>query len=116
MAAANIQHIPSNLGDYETKVILYLFKNPKAARVIVALCDKRSSYLNEIQKVVEGSKTRTMEVVRALEGLKIIKGEWQISEISGKGGPKTRAVRTYKLNESKEKLIEFYEPLFRKLE
>lgn len=116
MTAVNVQHIPSNLAEHEIRVIRYLLKNPKAAKIIVALCDQKSSYLNEIQKVVEGSKTSTMEVIRALEGLKIIKGDWQISEVPGKGGPKTRAIKAYKLNENKEKLIEFYEPLFRKIE
>lgn len=112
----NLQYVPGRLNEQELKVIIYLLKNSKAAQIMVALCDKKSSYLNEIQSIVGGSKTSTIEVLKALEELKIITSQWQIEEIKGKGGPKSRAIKSFKLSEDKEKLIEFYEPFFRKIE
>lgn len=84
---------------------------------MAALCDKESSYLNEIQEEVRGSKTSTLEILRSLEyDLKIITSAWKIENFKGSGSPKQRAVKAYKLSEDKQKLIRYYEPLFRTIE
>jgi len=82
---------------------------------MITLCDKKSTYLNGVQNIVGGSKTSTVEVLKALEELKIIKSEWRVEELKGKAIPRARAVKSYKLNEDKQKLIEFYEPFLRKI-
>lgn len=110
-----MQYIPEKLDHNQSKVILYLLKMPKAAKIIVRLCDKKSSYLNEIQEAVGGSKTSTMEILKSLEDLKIIKSSWQIEDVGNNKTPRKRATKTFLLSEEKEKLIEFYEPLFRKI-
>lgn len=109
------QYSPHKLANNELKVILYLLKTPKAAKIMVTLCDKKSSYLNEIQKIVGGSKTNTVEIVKSLEELGIIKSEWKVEKVEGNAIPKTRAIKTFRLSDDKQKLIEFYEPFFRKI-
>ena len=116
MASIGMQYAPQKLSDKDFRVILYLLTTPKAAKVIVALCDKQSSYLNEIQNTVQGSKTSTVEIIKKLESLGIIKSEWKLEQLKTTAKPRTRAVRKFILSSDKEKLIEHYERFFRNIE
>lgn len=116
MTTINTQYLPANLGEHQLNVIMYLIQTPKAAKIIVALCDKKSSYLNAIQKIVGGSKSNTVEIIKALEALKIIKSDWKVENLKSKAIPKARAVKSFLLSDDKEKLIETYEPIFKKLQ
>lgn len=110
-----MEYIPEKLKENELKVVLYLIRTPKAAKIMVILWDKKSSYLNKIQKIVGGSKSNTIETLKSLEELKIIKTKWTVTELKGRAVPKTRAVKAFLLNDDKKKLIEFYEPFLRKI-
>jgi hypothetical protein len=116
LAPTHTQYIPQHLNSGQKQIVLYLIQNPKASKIIVTLCDKKSSYLNEIQQSVVGSKTSTIQILKDLESMGIITSEWKIEEMKGKGGPSSRAVKSFRLSQDKEKLIEFYEPFFRKIE
>lgn len=116
MSATNIEYSPKTLKDSELRIIVDVLSNRKAAKIIASLCDQNSSYFNQIQKKVGGSKTSTQEILKGLEKLKIVESKWEIAEFTGKGQPKTRAVKTFKLNKAKEMLIKFYEPLFKKID
>ncbi len=110
------QHAPKNLSRIQKTMILFLFRNQKAAKIMPLLCDKKGAYLNEIHRAVGGSKTNTVEILKALEKIRVIKSKWEIKKFKGEGVPSTRAIKTFQLSEDKEKLIEFYEPLFRMID
>ena len=113
---AHMELAPKNLKDSELRLIIDVLINRKASKIISSLCDQKSSYFNQIQKKVGGSKTSTQESLKALEKLKIVESKWEIAKFDGKGQPKTRAVKTFKLSKSKEMLIKYYEPLFKKID
>ncbi len=109
----NAQFAPDMLNKEQKSMVVYLFSNKKAAKIISILCDKEGAYMNQIHDVVGGSKTSTVEILKALEGIQVVKSEWEINEMVGKDSHKTRAVRTFRLSKEREKLIKFYEPLFK---
>lgn len=115
MEATNIKLLPKNLGTSEMKVLAYVLKNNKAAKIISVLCDKKGLYFNEIQEKVAGSKTSTQEILRSLERLKIVSSEWKILHIDNGGKKMTRAVKEFTLTEDKETLLEEYLPLIKKM-
>lgn len=110
-----MEYAPRKLKSPQLKLIAFLVHNPKASKIMAILCDKKDAYLNEIQKSVGGSKTTTVEILKKLEELKIVKSDWKITEFKGKSVPKTRAVKAFRLSEDKEKLIEYYEPILRRI-
>lgn len=116
MAASGLKYSPKTLKDSELKMIVDVLSNKKAAKIIASLCDQNSSYFNQIQKKVGGSKTSTQEILKGLEKLKIVESKWEIAEFKGKGQPKTRAVKTFKVSKAKEMLIKYYEPFFKKID
>lgn len=116
MAARNVEYEPRKLRDSEVKMIIDVLSNRKSSKIIAALCDQNSSYFNEIQRNVGGSKTSTQESLKGLEKLKIVESKWKIVEFEGKGQPKTRAVKAFKLSKAREMLIKYYEPFFKKID
>ena len=114
--AQNIQYAPKKLKTDQLTTIMHIIRNRKAAKIVSVLCDKKGAYLNQIQKFVGGSKTNTVEILKSLEELRIIKSNWEIGKFKGKGMPKTRAIKSYRLSKDKEKLIDFYEPILKKIE
>ncbi len=115
MGINGTQLLPKNLKPTQMKILAYVLKNKKAAKIIAVLCDKKGSYFNEIQEKVGGSKTSTQEIFRGLERLKIISSEWEIRHIETNGKKTTRAVKSFTLTEEKETLLEEYLPLIRKM-
>lgn len=114
--ALDLQYAPKKLKTGQLSVLMHIIRNRKAAKIVSVLCDKKGAYLNQIQKLVGGSKTHTIEILKSLEEIGIIKSKWEIGEFKGKGTPKTRAIKSYKLSKDKEKLIDFYEPIFKMIE
>ena len=111
--AMNTQFAPGMLNGEQKSMVGYLINTKKAAKIISILCDKEGAYMNEIHNMVGGSKTSTVEILKALEGIKLVKSEWEINEMVGSDSHKTRAVRTFRLSKEREELIKFYEPLFK---
>ena len=115
MEASSTKLLPKNLDLSEMKVLAYVLKNGKAAKIISILCDKKGSYFNEIQEKITGSKTSTQEILRSLERLKIVSSEWQVRHIDNGGKKVTRAVKMFTLTKDKETLLEEYLPLIKKM-
>lgn len=116
MTIRNVEYSPKTLKDSELRVIVDVLSNRKAAKIIACLCNRKSSYFNQIQKKVGGSKTSTQEILKGLEKLKIVESKWEIAKFEGEGQPKTRAVKSFKLSKAKEMLIKYYEPFFKKID
>lgn len=109
-----IRYSPSNLQDSELDVLSEVLHNDKAKKIVIILSNNKSMYLNEIQSAVGGSKTATVEVLKDLEKKFVISSSWYIKEITTDGGPKKRAVRVFRLNETNKTLLENYKPLVEK--
>ena len=115
MEINGIQLLPKNLEASQMRILAYVLKNEKASKIIAVLCDKKGSYFNEIHEKVGGSKTATQEIFRGLERLKIVSSGWEIRHFTTNGKKTTRAVKSFKLTEEKETLLEEYLPLIRKM-
>lgn len=115
MSQIDIELSPHKLRTPQMNTLVYVLRNEKASKIITSLCDKKGSYFNEIHQKVSGSKTSTQEILRGLERLKIVRSEWQVKHFDKAGKKMTRAVKSFKLTEDKEKLIEHYLPLIRKM-
>lgn len=113
--AVDLKYLKTNLRNPELDTLAHILSSPKVSRIIASLCDKKGMYFNELQKKVGGSKTSTQQILIGLEQLKIVKSEWTVKEFKEKGQPGTRAVRSFKLKKDKEKLIEDFLPLIRKM-
>lgn len=109
-----VKYRPDNLSIRQARMVVYLFKNPRAAQIATLLC-KGESYLNEIQKRVGGSKTKTVQTLLELEKLKVITSDWKIEKLDGNGPLNTRAIRQFRLNADKKELVGLYEPLLKRL-
>jgi predicted transcriptional regulator len=106
-------YAPRSLEEQALKGLSYVLESKKAKRILSILLEKKSLYLNEIQNKVGGSKTNTVEALKTLEKLRIVKSDWKIEQFEDKGGPKTRAVKAFQITDNKYELLDFYEPILK---
>lgn len=109
----SLQYEPARLQLSERSVLVYILEHEKARKITALLSDKGQAYLNEIQEVVGGSKTSTIQIIKALEKYGIIKSAWEIREFESRATPSSRAVKVFKLRSEKEGLLKYYEPLIK---
>lgn len=108
-----LEYAPRHLQGPDVKGVVYILAHEKAKKIATFLSEKQYAYLNEIQNYVGGSKTSTIQVLKALEKHQIITSKWEIKEFETKTVPTSRAIKVFRLNNDKEGLIKYYEPFLK---
>jgi hypothetical protein len=110
------QYLPTNLEKKSLHDLALIAHGNKSSRIVSLLLRRGKLHLNEIQKLVGGSKTATVEALEMLEKQKIIQSEWEMVTVGEKGPrPRLFAVRAFRINEGRQPVLAVYEPLFRVL-
>jgi|ERR1043165_8646540 predicted transcriptional regulator len=108
---ANLQYEPNKLETKELKNLSYILENKKAKSIISVLFDRQKLYLNQIQNLVGGSKTSTIQILKLLQNLNLITSNWEFERFSEGIDTKVRAVRAFRIQENQIRFLEFYKPL-----